>query len=86
MVNQKHKERHQKEARESIKIFLKNKKTKGKKRPEENIKILLKKKKRKGEKRPEEDMKILLKKKKKKDISIIRNLSRSYLSIEEIII
>ena len=47
-----------------------------------DIKILLKKKKTKGKKRPEKDIKILLKKKK----SIIKNVSRSYPSIEEIII
>ena len=40
----------------------------------------------KGKKRLEKDVKILLKKKKKKGVSIIRNVSRSYLNIEEIII
>ena len=44
------------------------------------------KKKRKGEKKLEKDIKILLKKKKKKGISISRNVSKSYLSIEKIII
>ena len=48
-------------------------------------KIFLKKKNTKGEKRPEKDIKILLKKK-KKCISITRNVSRSYLIIEEIFI
>ena len=42
------------------------------------------KKKTKDKKRPEKDIKILLKK--KKGVSIIRNVRRSYLSIEEIII
>ena len=51
-----------------------------------DIKIFLKKKKIKGGKRLEKDIKILLKKKKKKGISIINNISRSCLSIEEIII
>ena len=50
------------------------------------IKIFLQKKRAKGEKSPKKDIKILLKKKKKKGVSIIRNLSKSYLSIEEIII
>ena len=49
-----------------------------------NIKFFLKKKKTKDKKRPEKDIKILLKK--KKGVSIIRNVRRSYLSIEEIII
>ena len=51
-----------------------------------DIKIYLKKKKTKAKKRPEKDIKILLKKKAKKGISITGNVSRSYLSIEEIII
>ena len=51
-----------------------------------DLKIFRKKKKTKGKKRPEKDIKILLKKKKKKGASIIRNVSRSYLSIEKIII
>ena len=38
------------------------------------------------EKRPAKDIEILLKKKEKKGVSIIRNVSRSYLRIEEIII
>ena len=45
----------------------------------------LKKKNKKGEKRPEKDIKILLKRKKKKGVSIIKNVSRSYLNIEEVI-
>ena len=49
-----------------------------------DIKIFLKKK-TKSEKRPGKDVKILLKKKKKIGISIIKNISRSYLSIEKII-
>ena len=48
-----------------------------------DTKIFLKKKKTKGEKRLEKDIKILLKKKKEKGVSIIRNVSRSYLRIEE---
>ena len=40
----------------------------------------------KRKKRLEADIKIFLKNKKKKSVSIIRNVSRSYLSIEEIII
>ena len=51
-----------------------------------DIKIFLKKKKTKGKERSDKDIRTLLKKKKKKGISIIRNLSKSYLSIEEIII
>ena len=47
-----------------------------------NVKIFLKKKKKKGEKRPEKDIKVLLKKKKEKVVSIIRNVSRSYLGIK----
>ena len=39
-----------------------------------------------GEKRPKKDIKVLLEKKKKRGVSIIRNISGSYLSIEEIII
>ena len=52
----------------------------------ERYKNLPKKKKEKGEKRPEKDIKISLKKKNKKGVSIIRNVSRSYLIIEDIII
>ena len=51
-----------------------------------DIKIFLKKKKTRREKKPEKGIKILLMKKKKKSISIIRNVSKIYLSIEEIII
>ena len=46
-------------------------------------------KKKKGEKRLEKDIKILLKKKKKKSIksiSVIRDINKSYLRMEEIII
>ena len=39
-----------------------------------------------SKKRPKKYIKVLLKKKKKNGISTIRNVSRSYLSIEEIII
>ena len=67
------------------KHYQKKKKSFGKKHVK-YIKIFLKKKNAKGKKRPEKDIKILLKKKKKKGISIIRNVRRSYLSIEEIII
>ena len=42
--------------------------------------------KEKRRKRPEKVIKILLKKEKKKVFSIIKNVKRSYLSIEEIII
>ena len=51
-----------------------------------DIEIFQKKKKKKGEKKPEIKTKILLKKIKTKIVSIIRNVSRSYLSIEEVII
>ena len=51
-----------------------------------DIKIFLKKKKTRGEKRPEKDIKILLTKKKKKGASIISNVTRSYMTIQEIII
>ena len=49
-----------------------------------DIKIILKKSKTKGKERPEKDIKVLLKNKEEKGITIIRNVSRSYLSIEEI--
>ena len=48
--------------------------------------IFLIKKKTISKKRPKKYIKVLLKKKKKKGISIIRNVSRSYLNMEEIII
>ena len=64
----------------------KNTKKDYKKKDVKDIKIFLKKKNTKGEKRPEKEIKCLLKKKKKKGVSIIRNVSKSYLSIEEIII
>ena len=51
-----------------------------------DIMIFLKKKKIKGKKRIEKDIKILLKKENKKGVSIIKNLKRSYLTIEDIII
>ena len=51
-----------------------------------DIKIFLKKKNIKGKKRLEKNIRRLLKKKKKKDINIIWNVRRSYLTIEEIII
>ena len=51
-----------------------------------DIKIFLQKKKTRREKKPEKGIKILMMKKKKKSISIIRNVSKIYLSIEEIII
>ena len=57
-----------------------------KKKHVKDIKIFLKKKKTKGKTRLEKNIKILLKKKKKKGVSIIKIISRSYLSIEEIII
>ena len=50
------------------------------------IKIFLKKKETKSEKRLQKDTKILLNKEKKIGISIIRNGSKCYLSIEKIII
>ena len=50
------------------------------------IKIFLKKKETKSEKRLQKDTKILLNKEKKIGISIIRNGSKWYLSIEKIII
>ena len=56
------------------------------KEAQERYENLSKEEKTKGEKKLEKDIKISLKKKKKKGVSIIRNLSRSYLSIEEIII
>ena len=52
----------------------------------ERYQNLSKEEKDKRQKRPEKDIKILLKKKKKKGVSIIRNVSKIYLSIEEIII
>ena len=61
---------------------IKNTKKDSEKKLMKDIKIFLKKKKVKHEKKLEKDIKILLKKKKKKGISIIRNLKRSYLSIE----
>ena len=58
-----------------------------KKKYVKDIKIFLKKKKTKGKKRPKRDIKTLLKKKKKKkSISIIMNISKIYLIIEEIVI
>ena len=51
----------------------------------ERYQNFLKKKNKKGKKRPEKDIKILLKRKKKKGVSIIKNVSRSYLNIEEVI-
>ena len=48
------------------------------------IEIFLKKKKSKSQKMHEKDIKILLKRK-KKGVSIIRDVSRSYLSTEEIL-
>ena len=65
---------------------IKNTKKDSEKKLMKDIKIFLKKKKVKHEKKLEKDIKILLKKKKKKGISIINNISRSCLSIEEIII
>ena len=56
------------------------------KEAQERYENLSKEEKTKGEKKLEKDIKLSLKKKKKKGVSIIRNLSRSYLSIEEIII
>ena len=50
------------------------------------IKIFLKKKKKKEKKMPEQDIKMLLKNKKKKGLSITKNVSRSYLCIEKIVI
>ena len=70
-------------------VNIKSTKKDSKKQHAKNIKIFLKKKKKKGEKRLEKDIKILLKKKKKKSIksiSVIRDINKSYLSMEEIII
>ena len=52
----------------------------------ERYQNLSQKEKEERRKRPEKDIKILLKKEKKKVVSIIKNVKRSYLSIEEIII
>ena len=46
----------------------------------------MKNKKKDCEKKHEKNIKIFLKKKKKKGVSIIKNVSRIYLSIEETII
>ena len=64
----------------------KNTKKNSKKKHAKDIKVFLKKKKTINKKRPKKGVKILLKKEKKKGISIIKKKSRSYLSIEEIII
>ena len=53
---------------------------------QERYENLSKEEKTKGEKKLEKGIKISLKKIKEKGVSIIRILSRSYLSIEEIII
>ena len=68
------------------KFYQKHKKKDSKEKHVKDTKIFLKKKRMKAKKRPEKDIKILLKKKKKKSISIIKNVKRSQLSIEEIII
>ena len=65
---------------------MKTKRKAPKKKHAKDIKIFLKKKKTKSKKRPEKDIRILLKKKKKKGVRTIRNISRSYLSIEKIIL
>ena len=57
-----------------------------KKKHTKGVKIFLKKEKTKSANMLEENIKILLKKKKKKGISIIKNVSKNYLSTEEIII
>ena len=67
------------------KYYQKHKENLGKEAPE-RYQDLSEEEKDKGKKRLEKDVKILLKKKKKKGVSIIRNVSRSYLNIEEIII
>ena len=64
---------------QKTKKSFKNKHAKG-------TKIFLMKKKTKSPNMLKKDIKILLKKKKKKGVTIIRNVSKSYLSIEEIII
>ena len=51
-----------------------------------DIKIFLEKKRTKGNKRPEKDQNFTVKKKKKNGVSIIRNISKNYPSIEEIVI
>ena len=65
---------------------IKNTKRDCKKKHGKDTKIFLKKKKRKGGKSFEKYIKILLKKKIKIVVSIIRNVTKNYLSIEEIII
>ena len=69
-----------------VKNFYQNTKKDSEEKHVKDTKIFLKKKRMKAKKRPEKDIKILLKKKKKKSNSIIKNVKRSYLSIEEIII
>ena len=66
--------------------MIKNTKKDSEKKHLKDVKIFLKKKKTKDKRRLEKDIKILLKKEKKKSVSIIRSKSRSYLSMEEIII
>ena len=66
------------------KFYQKHKKD-SKKKHVKDIKIFLKKKKTKSANMLKKDINIL-QKKKKKGFSIIRNVSRSYLSIEEFII
>ena len=65
---------------------IKNTKKDYKKKHMNETKIFLKKEKVKYEKRLEKDITILLKKKKKKDLNIIWNVKRSYLTTEEITI
>ena len=65
--------------------MIKNTKKDSEKKHVKDMKIFVKKKKIKGVKRLGKDIKILLKKEKKKDVSIIRNIKRSYLSIKEVI-
>ena len=68
-----------------LKFLLSKTKKDSKKKHMKNIKIYQRKKKTKGKKSLRKISK-LLKRKKKKCVSIIRNVSRSYLSMEEIII
>ena len=64
---------------------MKNTKKRLEKKSVKNIKIFMKGKRIRCEIRPDKDIKVLLKKKKEKGFSITRNISRSYLSVQEII-
>ena len=64
----------------SKKAIIKNTKKDSEKKHVTDIKIFLKKKKKKGEKRPQKNIKVLLRNKQRKDVRIISNVSRSYLT------